>query len=98
MSFCDPTLISAAAPVYVSASQQVPVASASPCFGNRVMVVLIKGSLEIKHLFFGWFVWKRARRAGEKKRVVVKQQIEPRLLWFHEILWFNKMDELSREL
>lgn len=84
--------------VLVLLTQQVPAGS---CFVNSLVVVLIKGSLEMKDFFFSWFAWKRTRRVKKKKKrvcVCVKQQVEPKLLWFHKILWFNQMDELSREL
>lgn len=87
--------------MYVSASYSAGpsglVASASPCFGNRVMVVLIKHSLERKH-FFLWLVCFQESTESRERGRGVKQLLEPMLLWFHEILWVNKMDELSREL
>lgn len=50
---------------------------------------------------FLWLVCLEESKESKKRVwgcVCVKQQVEPRLLWFHEILRFNKMDELSREL
>lgn len=66
------------------------VVSASSCSENKVIVALIESSSEMEQFFFGLF----EREQGVQKKglsLCEIQQVESRLWWYHEILWFNKM-------